>query len=167
MNSTKTATPHCLLSGFYLKIELTLPLDFHTSLLHEDYSNLDLVYTNSLKTNGFLWSELKKYCIFNALDGIVAIREAPFDDEGIWHDDGSRVMGFSLSLNENPHSIIGGNLLLRERYIYPDSSDAGSTVFEPQPYGTLILFKTGHDSYEHRVTKVTKGKRIVLAGWCS
>jgi len=38
---------------------------------------------------------------FQFCEHIIAIRKAPGDEEGIWHDDGSRSLGFSLSLNLN------------------------------------------------------------------
>lgn len=162
-----TAKHSPLFPGPYIEAKIELPHEFMTYLLNEDYKNLDLEYQASLKPEGFLWRFLSNYCNFNKLEGILAIREAPNDDEGIWHDDGSRVMGFSLSLNINPETIKGGELLLRQRFIFKDSEDTGAIKFGPRPYGTIIMFKTGQDSFEHRVTKVTMGKRVILAGWCS
>lgn len=151
----------------FIEEAIELPKEFLVYLVNKDYQSLDLAYQNSLKPKGFLWLFLSKHCIFNELEGILAIREAPDDDEGIWHDDGSRAMGFSLSLNLKPEEIQGGHLLLRPRFLYKDSEDTGALSFPPMPYGRIVMFKTGQDNFEHRVTKVTRGRRIILAGWCS
>lgn len=151
----------------YHEEELTLPPKFQEYLIQKDFVKLDQLYQQSLAHNGFLSQYLKKFCDFNTLEGIINIRSAPLDEEGIWHDDGSRILAFSLSLNLLPELISGGELLLRERFIYKDNEDTGATVFRPRPYGRILLFKTGSHDFEHRVTRVTKGTRVVLAGWCS
>lgn len=151
----------------FLQKNIELPNEFLHFLETEDYQSLDQVYQASLKPQGFLWKFLEKYCEFSNLEGILAIRSAPGDDQGIWHDDGSRALAFSLSLNLKPESIEGGELLLRPRFQYPWNEDTGATRFSVRDYGTILLFKTGLEGFEHRVTAVTKGKRIVLAGWCS
>ncbi len=165
MNNSQPG-PKCLLENPFLVHKLELPEEFKFFVEKADYFQLNIVYEQSLKPHGFLRTFLENHCVFSDLDGIIAKREAPNDDEGIWHDDGSRSMGFSLSLNLFPENISGGNLLIRERFLYSDSNDLGSTIFPPQAFGTIVLFKTGQDGFEHRVTKVTAGKRIVLAGWC-
>ena len=88
------------------------------------------------------------------------------DEEGIWHDDGSRKMGFSLSLNLAPQRIEGGELLIRHRLLHPVQNDEGSLAIGPLSFGELVLFKTGLEGVEHRTRAVNKGNRLVLAGWC-
>ncbi len=144
-----------------------LPEIFTQAVLDKNYLLLESAFHEALQPNGVIYQALQGQCDFSTVEGIIAIRKAEDDEEGIWHDDGSRKMGFSLSLNREPSSILGGDLLLRPRFKYKDSNDEGAHRFPPQPYGTLIMFKTGLEQYEHRVTKVKKGERIVLAGWCS
>lgn len=157
---TKFETP-------FIERDIALPEIFYQLVKEENYQDLDQVYQQSLKPQGFLWNFLKDHCDFEYLEGIIALRTAPEDEEGIWHDDGSRVMGFSLSLNFSPESIEGGELLLRPRFQFKDHEDTGATHFSVRPYGRIVLFKTGQEHFEHRVTRVKKGKRLVLAGWCS
>lgn len=157
---TKFSTP-------FIELEIELPKIFRQFVIEENYQSLDQVYQESLKPQGFLWNFFKDHCVFEHLEGIIALRTAPTDEEGIWHDDGSRIMGYSLSLNLSPELIEGGDLLLRPRFQFKDSEDTGAMRFEPRPYGRIILFKTGKEYFEHRVTMVKKGKRLVLAGWCS
>lgn len=167
MENTINTKAYPLFHGPFQEAQVELPEEFLAHLLKNDLQSLDIAYQNSLKPKAFLWSFLENFCKFKSLEGIVAVREAPQDDQGIWHDDGSRALAFSLSLNLEPKSIEGGELLLRPRFQFKDNEDTGATVFTVRPYGTILLFKTGLDGFEHRVTQVTKGKRIVLAGWCS
>ncbi len=147
--------------------KIQLPEVFKNSVLQKNYIELEKAFQEALLPQGVIHQKLKEHCQFSTVEGIIAIRNSMDDEEGIWHDDGSRKMGFSLSLNINPSSISGGNLLIRPRFLYKDSNDEGSFRLAPQDFGTLIVFKTGQEHYEHRVTKVETGERIVLAGWCS
>lgn len=156
-----------LFSSPFIELDLDLPSVFRQFAETENYPELDKVYRESLKPEGFLWNFLKEHCVFEHLEGIIALRSAPTDEEGIWHDDGSRIMGFSLSLNLEPHLIEGGDLLIRPRFQFKDHEDTGAFRFNARPFGRIILFKTGSEHFEHRVTMVKKGKRLVLAGWCS
>jgi hypothetical protein len=104
---------------------------------------------------------LSNYLSFKKLEHIIAIRSAPDDEDGIWHDDGSRFIGFSLSLNLQPPSIGGGVLSFKKK------ESLEQTDFSPLPYGTIAIFLTGVFGYEHMVSAVTTGERIVIAGWCS
>ena len=139
------------------------PLDKCVSeyVLKRQWNELDRHLLEISKPGGSLYSFLQDYLDFNFLEHIIAIRSAPGDDEGIWHDDGSRLLGFSLSLNIEPSSIAGGEL----RFKAKDSRDMER--FSPLPFGQIVLFLTGVFGYEHQVGAVTQGERIVIAGWCS
>jgi hypothetical protein len=131
-------------------------------LLQEElWNDLDHYFLEISRPGGVLRNFLLEFLDFHLLEHIIAIRKAPLDEEGIWHDDGSRHLGFSLSLNRKCDQISGGELAFKKK--------EGPTghIFSAQPYGTIILFLSGLYGYEHRVSAVTKGERIVIAGWCS
>jgi hypothetical protein len=125
------------------------------------WKELDNYFLEISKPNGLLNNFLKAYLDFSFLEHIIAIRTAPTDDEGIWHDDGSRFIGFSLSLNLAPETIEGGELYFRKK----ESTEMSS--FKPLPFGKIVIFLSGVYGYEHKVTAVTKSERIIIAGWCS
>ena len=129
-------------------------------LKNEDWKNLDDYFLAISKPDGLLNNFLAEFLDFQTLEHIIAIRSAPDDEDGIWHDDGSRFLGFSLSLNINPETISGGNLLFKKKI------DPLPNTFPPQPMGKMIIFLSGIYGYEHMVSSVTSGKRIVIAGWC-
>lgn len=143
-------------------IETTFPVtdEMCSALDREDWNTLDQLFKEASKPDGLLWNFLQQYLAFHGLEHIIAIRSAPDDEDGIWHDDGSRILGFSLSMTRNNESVVGGHLELKKK-----SEQAGLTI-KTRPLGTILLFLTGVYGYEHRVTAVTKGRRIVIAGWC-
>lgn len=130
-------------------------------LLEKKWKEIDQYFLDISKPGGLLRNFLNEYLDFQILEHIIAIRTAPFDEDGIWHDDGSRYLGFSLSLNLNPESIAGGELLFRKK------EEKETVRFPVQAYGKIIIFLSGLSGYEHMVTAVTKGERTVIAGWCS
>lgn len=138
-----------------------LPDEILTYLKDENWYAIDTFFVNAEKSGGLLYRFMENYLQFKSIEHIVAIRSSPDDEDGIWHDDGSRILGFSLSLNLNPDEIKGGELLFRQK----ESSKYRS--IPPQQLGQIILFKTGIYGYEHKVTAVLSGRRIVVAGWCS
>ena len=133
-------------------------LDF---LQNKKWIELDDYFLFISKPNELLHQFLSEYLDFETLEHIIAIRSAPDDEDGIWHDDGSRFLGFSLSLNLDPQTIAGGQLLFKRK------NTSHINHFPPQPLGKMILFLSGLYGYEHMVSAVTRGERIVIAGWCS
>lgn len=144
-------------------IQRTFPLDESIKELvrNEKWQDIDNYFLNIEKKNGLLFNYLSDFLEFNSIEHIISIRNPPHDEDGIWHDDGSRILGFTLSLTENPDSIIGGDLLFKHK----ESKDFQRVSI--RPFGEILLFKTGIYGFEHMVTKVTQGKRILIAGWCS
>lgn len=132
-----------------------------TFVLEKNWKDLDQHFLDISQEGGSLRNFLLDFLDFETLEHIIAIRTAPEDEEGIWHDDGSRFAGFSLSLNLQPETIEGGELLFRTK------GEKEAVVFPPQPYGTVIIFLSGLSGYEHKVNAVSKQERIVIAGWCS
>lgn len=149
-----------LLPNGHLKYAIELEPKVQQLVLAQDWSALDQLAKTWLGPSGKIHDKLAQHCDFTSTEHILALREAP-DDEGIWHDDGSRLMAFSLSLTLNHQAVIGGEIMLREK------GQINGVNYPTQPWGTLIIFNTGRDGYEHRVSAVHTGKRLVLAGWCT
>ncbi len=127
----------------------------------EKWRELDQYFLEAEKAGGALFEFLRPMLEFESIEHIIAIRSAPGDEDGIWHDDGSRILGFSLSLTENHTQVKGGELRFRPK---------GAQNYQnltTRPMGKMLIFKTGIYGFEHMVSAVTEGKRIVIAGWCS
>ncbi len=136
-----------------------------TDLLYKrDWKLLDQFFLEAEKCGGELFIFLAQYLDFKKIEHIIAIRSANGDhpdEDGIWHDDGSRILGFSLSLTKSPENVTGGHLRFKAK-----TSDEYQSI-PTQKMGKMILFKTGVYGFEHMVTAVTQGERIIIAGWCS
>ena len=150
-----------LLENGFLKLDFPLPPLVLDLVQNKKWYELDYYFLEISKKDGLLHKFLSSYLDFELLEHIIAIRKSPDDEDGIWHDDGSRFLGFSLSLNINHNSIAGGELRFKRK----DSSL--TEIFHPLPYGQIVLFLSGVYGYEHMVSAVTTGERIVIAGWCS
>lgn len=130
-------------------------------LQSENWKNIDDYFLSISKPTGLMHKFFLDYLEFQTIEHIIAIRSAPDDEDGIWHDDGSRFLGFSLSLNIHPETIAGGHLYFKKK------AEPQFASIPPQPIGKMIIFLSGIYGYEHMVSAVTKNKRIVIAGWCS
>lgn len=129
-------------------------------ILDKNWKALDDYFIQLGMSGHRLHTFLSHYLNFNFTEHIIAIRSAPDDEDGIWHDDGSRFLGYSLSLNLAPETIEGGEL----KFKLKNSLEFQS--FTPLPFGEIVIFLSGVYGYEHMVSAVTKGQRIVIAGWC-
>jgi len=129
----------------------------------EDWEKVDLAFKELTAKGGRLYKYLQQYHDFNEIEFIISIRDSinEWEEDGIWHDDGSRVFAFSLSLTLNADKISGGRLAIREI-----GSERGMEIPTPS-FGNIILFLTGIYGYEHKIHQVIFGKRIIIAGWCS
>lgn len=143
----------------YVQIPLELPREIKNQVLMSDYQTLDQSLGNLLKPNGELYQSLSKVTEIFKTEYLIAVRSGADDEDGIWHDDGSRDLAFTLSLVLDLGQLEGGELLFKKK-----ESD-NIIIIPTAPYGTLTIIKTGKEGYEHRVKKVTKGKRIICAGW--
>lgn len=150
----------------YAKTQLELPSRLSEFVAAKNYQEIDQFFTDALKPQGFLSETLKNYGVFQVTEHILSLRKGddPLDpdEEGIWHDDGSRLFAFSLGLNFNTTSIEGGDLIFRLK-------GQNDILFRQPPlaYGELFVFLTGIWGYEHKVEAVTKGERLHCAGWLS
>ena len=131
-------------------------------LKNQDWEKLDQLVFEWTKKDGFLYSLLEKFHSFEKIEHLINRRLGENDEDGIWHYDGSRLMAFSLSLNQNVQSIKGGELLIRPRGKPDQVKSLG-----PFPLGTMTVFLTGQYGFEHKVCRVLEGERITIAGWCS
>lgn len=147
-------------SGF-IKEFFLIPEDVIQHIQQKDWAKVDQAFMQLTSPKGALFQQLLQHHEFEQMEFIIAIRNGIDDEDGIWHDDGSRLMAFSLSLMSHPESIRGGNLSIR-----PKGSNETIEI-SPQPFGTLLIFLTGEYGFEHKVNQVLAGERVVIAGWCS
>ncbi len=161
----RTAAFSQLSSVGHFLVPLALPLRIRQFVMDRDWGALDRAIRLETLKGGMIYDKLQAYREFTDIEFIISIRsslEMP-DEDGIWHDDGSRVLAFSLSLTLNPADIEGGLLEIRKRAI-PAPESFG--IFTP-PFGTMIVFATGYQGFEHKINRVIRGERIIIAGWCT
>lgn len=127
----------------------------------EKWVELDQEFKQLTQKDGELFNFLRHYCEFNSIEFIISIRDSenPDEEDGIWHDDGSRNLAFSLSLTKN--QIQGGILEIKHKNGNPHHH-----IPTPQ-FGEIIIFLTGANDFLHKINRVTSGRRIIIAGWCS
>ena len=155
-------TPHLFQNGFHLTY-FPVGDEIRSIVISEDWTKLDRALMELTSEKGALFHFLKKYHDFQNIEFIISIRDShnEWEEDGIWHDDGSRVFAFSLSLTLDADQIKGGRLGIRRK--------GSENTFEiPTPgFGGIILFLTGLYGFEHKIHQVHSGKRLVIAGWCS
>jgi hypothetical protein len=149
-----------LKSAGFIKTTFALEDCVQQFIQDKNWKALDDYFIQLSQKGEALHSFLGQFLEFTSTEHIIAIRSAPDDEDGIWHDDGSRIIGYSLSLNLEPSSIAGGELRFK-----PKNAEQ-QNIFKPLPYGEMVVFLSGIYGYEHMVSAVTKGQRIVIAGWC-
>lgn len=136
-----------------------MPQEFFELIQSANYEELDQLIREHLENDGIIFNSLSQFIAIKKSEYIISIREEGKDEDGIWHDDGSRELAFTISLTQHADKIKGGNLLLREK------GQVNFHRIKTPEFGTVTIMKTGQDGYEHCVEKVTKGKRIICAGW--
>lgn len=157
-----------------LKFDALLNTGFHLSYFplseavrnlvrEENWKGLDDTFRELTSPTGRLFQFLQNYHDFHSIEFILSIRDSTNDweEDGIWHDDGSRIFAFSLSLTENSKDVEGGRLGIKRK------GDEKITLIPTPEFGGIILFLTGLYGIEHRIHQVTKGRRIIIAGWCT
>lgn len=133
------------------------------AVLQRAWTTVDQQLQALTAREGLLFQYLQRYHAFARIEFILSVRDAadPDQEDGIWHDDGSRDMAFTLSLTPDADRLEGGRLGIRRK-----GSPEG-VLLPTAPFGTLFLYLTGRYDFEHRIHQVTKGCRIVIAGWCT
>ena len=148
--------------GYYLH-QIELSSSIKTLVLNAQYDQVYDELTKLTFPGEVLFQILRKYKAISQIETMLALRDSanPDEEDGIWHDDGSRQIAFSLSLNLSHASIEGGELGIRRK---------GASNMEripTRPFGELIIFRTGVDGFEHKTFRVSRGKRLVFVGWGS
>lgn len=146
-------------TGFFQK-EIQLPEELSHFIEKENYLELDRVLGDLLSEGGLLDNILQEFISIETREHLISIRQGPDDEDGIWHDDGSRDLAFSLSLTKNTSSLIGGDLLIRQK-----KDPENYHEIKTPKFGVLTIFLTGKKGFEHRTMRVKEGRRIVCAGW--
>ncbi len=148
-----------LLEHGFKSFEVEIPDCILNSLKNQDWNKLDQSIFELTKKGAFFYSLLEKFHTFDKIEHLINRRLAEGDEDGIWHDDGSRFIAFSLSLNQY---VKGGELLIRPK-AHPDRVE----TLGPYPMGMFTVFLTGEYGFEHKVCRVLEGERLTIAGWCS
>lgn len=145
-------------SGYTL-VDLPVPPEARELALAENWAELDALMKRAVDER--IKPLLKGFKAFDSIEHMLALREGdnPDEEDGIWHDDSSRQLAFSWSLNFWGLPV-GGTLGIRP-------FGGAAVELGPYPPGTLIVFHTGVDGFEHRTARVRAGRRLVCAGWCS
>lgn len=127
----------------------------------KNYPALDDQINTLTQPKRELFQTLSRFEQFSQIEFILSLREAcnEWEEDGIWHDDGSRKLAFSLSLTLTQPT--GGELGFRHKKTKKEE------FIKTPPFAHLIIFKTGISGYEHKIHAVTQGARLVAAGWCS
>lgn len=149
--------------------QIELPKHWVTLAKNKDYETLSSEIADQLQGQS-LWHQINDYLqsiyltspIIWEFEWMLAQRQGPQDEdqEGIWHDDSSRDLALSLSLNLEPELISGGELRLRSR-----SNREEVTSIQARPWGHGHIFATGKWDWEHKTSIVTTGNRLVLVVW--
>jgi hypothetical protein len=152
--------PELFQNGYHLSY-FPLSQEIQNFITSENWAGLDNEFQKLTAKGGRLYQFLSENHDFESIEFIISIRDATNDweEDGIWHDDGSRVFAFSLSLTAS--EVTGGRLGIRRK---------GEDQFVQLPtpsMGGIILFLTGIYGFEHKIHQVLEGKRIIIAGWCS
>jgi hypothetical protein len=104
--------PALMNTGFQLSY-FSLTEEIRNYVRNGNWEELDKAFKNLTSPSGRLFKFLLGYHDFSSIEFIISIRDAnsEWEEDGIWHDDGSRVFAFSLSLTENAEEIKGGRKL--------------------------------------------------------
>lgn len=154
--------PELFSQGYHLT-HFPLSQEVATWVAAEEWQKIDSYFQKLTAPEGSLYKFLQQYHDFHQIEFIISVRDAAneWEEDGVWHDDGSRVFAFSLSLSLDSEEIQGGRLGVRRK-------GEEQMIQIPTPsFGGIILFLTGLYGIEHRIHEVTHGRRVIIAGWCS
>lgn len=146
----------------YIFTKLNLPSELAKYVQESDYESIDMLFQKLTSNTGDLFKFLSQYEDFTEIEFIISLRDSKneWEEDGIWHDDGSRKIAFSLSILDSTQTQ-GGILEIRQK------GSLESSKIPPFNYGEIVVFKTGTSGFEHKINQVTKGQRLIIAGWCS
>jgi hypothetical protein len=149
-------------SGYFMD-KFGLSDSIKRAVLASDYNLIDSQFQDLTKPEGDIFKYLSQFCQFNSIEFIISLRDSKNDweEDGIWHDDGSRVLAFSLSLTLDSSHVKGGELHFRKK------GSPESFILPPFEFEKILVFQTGTNGYEHKIHAVEAGQRLIIAGWCS
>ena len=152
--------PELFQNGYHLT-SFPIPSLVVTLVEEENWEAVDAEFKTLTSPSGELFQFLQRYHSFQSIEFILSIRDAlnEWEEDGIWHDDGSRMFSFSLSLTVN--KIEGGQLAIKNK------TEMHYPLLSTPAFGEIILFLTGAYGFEHKIHEVTQGKRVIIAGWCT
>ena len=152
-----------MLKNGYQIIDFPLPPEVKGFVQNEDWQKVDAVFLHLNSPGGDIFNLIHNLTPIKRIEQMISVRDAQdeWQEDGLWHDDGSRTIAYSLSLTTNSHELIGGKLGLRKK-----GEDSHIEINTPS-FGKAIVFLTGIHGFEHKIHKVLSGKRIILVGWCS
>lgn len=164
---------HELRESGALPLSFDIPQDWKSLISCQQYQELYFMVETDLTCEGPLFNQVKSYLHDFLMaqpwsfEWMLAVRQGPEDEEleGIWHDDSSRSVAISLSLNSNPEDIQGGQLLMRRFEKLGNKEEILS--IGPRPMGAGHIFATGQQGWEHKTCRVTSGNRLILVIWIS
>ena len=102
MESKENLLNRDLLNKGFLKIKFPLPDRILPFVKNRNWQELDSFFGQSVLPSGPLFEMLKNYHKFQSIEHMLAIRNAEEDEDGIWHDDGSRYIAFFTLVNSMP-----------------------------------------------------------------
>lgn len=154
--------PEFFQSGFHLTY-FPMGDEVREWVERDNWKAVDNEFKKLTAPGGRLFRTLLQYHDFTSIEFIISVRDSqsPDEEDGVWHDDGSRVFAFSLSLTLDSDAVAGGRLGIRRK------GDTNYIDIPTPSFGGMILFLTGIYSFEHKIHRVTKGRRVIIAGWCS
>ena len=150
-----------LKTGFLIR-SFSLPNEIKSLVEIKNWNAIDEYFKKITNHDGMLFNFLKQFHDFDSIEFIISYRTSdnPDEEDGIWHDDGSRLMAFSLSLTLHAPNL-GGKLSFRKKGAIQEEKI-------PTPkFGEMIIFLTGIYGFEHKTNAVLDGERLIIAGWCS
>ena len=101
----------------HFKDQLNLSDHIKQLVYEQKWEELDALLMQATAADGVIYQYMSQFVKFTKMEFIIAVRDAKneWEEDGIWHDDGSRVMAFTLSLTIDAEKIEGGVLELRQR----------------------------------------------------
>src|SRR4051812_23699646 len=106
-----------LINHGFLLTQINLAEKVQAAVLSRNWVEVDELIRKETSPGGAVFQRLSDYAKFSEIEFLISIRSSDKepDEDGIWHDDGSRELAFSLSLNLNPTEIEGGTLELKRQ----------------------------------------------------
>ena len=89
-------------NGYFIA-KIDLPSQLPKLIQSDNYNEIDDIFQTLTSPGHVIFDFLAKFCPVKEIEFIISLRSAKneWEEDGIWHDDGSRILAFSLSLTQN------------------------------------------------------------------